>query len=253
MVKLTLTDANKKYLDESFENGGYVEGFLMLTADGEEQDLNIPYLAFYGDWTVAPLFDLDYFETNKDELDDSIDPLDKNLADAYASRPIGGLEDDYICYLGSYYFIQNPDDKIISASRDYVALSNTTGSVHSIRFIWAGALRNAAKIDIIITDSQTGEVIVQKTEYDVRKSYGDGGTIRPASVSVEFDAAEYNLKNNTQYNVKLIGYTGYEDGGLEVNENNVFDGVVKLKKSVRKLADIFEVSLDYLVGRSDKK
>ena len=223
-VQIVLSDADKEYLDKSFENGMFVEGYVVLDAvSGTEVDLSVPYLAFYGDWNKAPLFDLDYFETNADELNDSIQTLDKTLPDAYASRPIGGLEDDYICYLGSYYFIQNPDDKIISASRDYVALSNTTGSVHSIRFIWAGALRNAAKIDIIITDSQTGEVIVQKTEYDVRKSYGDGGTIRPASVSVEFDAAEYNLKNNTQYNVKLIGYTGYEDGGLEVNENNVFE------------------------------
>ena len=223
-VQIVLSDADKEYLDKSFENGMYVEGYVVLDAvSGTEVDLSVPYLAFYGEWNKAPLFDLDYFETNADELNDSIQTLDKTLPDAFATRPIGGIEDDYICYLGSYYFVQNPNDKVISASRDYIALSNTSGSIHSIRFIWAGALRNAAKIDIIITDSQTGEVIYETTEYDVRKSYGDGGTIRPASISVEFDASKYNLKNNTQYNVKLVGYTGYEDGGLEVNENNIFE------------------------------
>ena len=223
-VQIVLSDADKEYLNKSFENGMYVEGFVVLDAvSGTDIDLNVPYLAFYGDWNRAPLFDLDYFETNKDELDDSIETLDKTLPDTYASRPIGGIEDDYISYLGSYYFIQNPDDKVISATRDYIALSNTVGTVHSLRFVWAGALRNASKVEISITDSQTGELIFETTDYDVRKSYGDGGTIRPALVEIEFDSIDYNLKNNTVYNVKLVGYTGYGDGGLETNEKNVFE------------------------------
>jgi len=223
-VQITLSDSDKEYLDKSFENGMYVEGFVVLDAvSGTEVSLNVPYLAFYGDWNHAPLFDLDYFETNKDELDDSIETLDKTLPDTYATRPVGGIENDYIGYLGSYYFIQNPSSKVISASRDYIALSNTVGTMHSIRFVWAGALRNAVKVDITITDSQTGELIFETTDYDVRKSYGDGGTIRPANVEVEFDSTEYNLKNNTVYNVKLVGYTAYGDGGLETNEKNVFE------------------------------
>ncbi len=223
-VQIVLSDSDKEYLDKSFENGMYVEGFVVLDAvSGTEVDLNVPYLAFYGDWNRAPIFDLDYFETNKDELDDSIETLDKTLPDAYASRPIGGIEDDYINYLGSYYFIQNPADKVISASRDYIALSNTVGTVHSLRFVWAGALRNASKVEITITDSQTGELIFETTDYDVRKSYGDGGSIRPAAVEIEFDSMDYNLKNNTVYNVKLVGYTAHGDGGLDTNERNVFE------------------------------
>ncbi len=223
-VQIVLSDSDKEYLDKSFENGMYVEGFVVLDAvSGTEVGLNVPYLAFYGDWNKAPIFDLDYFETNKDELDDSIETLDKTLPDTFATRPIGGIEDDYIGYLGSYYFIQNPNSKVISASREYIALSNTNGTMHSIRFIWAGALRNAAKVDITITDSQTGEIIYETTKYDIRKSYGDGGTIRPANIEVEFDTMDYNLKNNTMYNVKFVAYTDYGNGGLETNENNVFE------------------------------
>ena len=223
-VKITLTDENKKYLDESFENGGYVEGFIMLTADGEEQDLNLPYLAFYGDWTVAPLFDLDYFETNKDELDDSIDPLDKNLADAYSSRPIGGSTGDYVSYLGSYYFEQNPQNKIIAADRKYISLSNqnANGEINSLRFVWAGMLRAAKRIEITITEDSTGEIVFQTTENYIRKSYGDGGDIRPANIDVEFSAIDENLKNNTQYTVTLKGYLDYGDGGADTNLNNEF-------------------------------
>ena len=222
-VKLTLTDNDKKYLDESFENGMYVEGYITLKAkSGTKIDLSVPYLAFYGDWTVAPLFDLDYYETNADELDDSIAVEDKVMADAYATRPIGGVSEDYVSYLGSYYFLQDPNDMIISANRDYIALSNMEGTIHSLRFVWAGLLRNAQRIEIAITDDTTGEVVFETVDTDVRKSYGDGGSIYPANVEIEFDTMDYNLANNTEYTVTLTGYLDYEEGGLETNEKNTF-------------------------------
>ncbi len=224
-MKITLSDADKKYLDDSFENGMYIEGFVTLKAKDEgSTDLNVPYLAFYGNWNQAPLFDIDYFETNADELNDSIATLDKVLPDAYATRPIGGVSDDYISYLGSYYFVQNPANKIISAKREYIAISNVEGTVHSLRFVWGGQLRNAEEIYITITDDATGEVIFEKTEVSVRKSYGDGGSyIYPTSIEIEFDAKEHNLKNNAKYTVKLLGVLEYGDGGIEDNLKNTFE------------------------------
>ena len=214
VVTITLGEEDKLYLDSSFENGMYIEGFVTLTAkNAGSVDLNVPYLAFYGNWYQAPLFDLDYFETNADELNDSLATLDKTLPDAYATRPIGGISDDYVSYLGSYYFLQNPKNKIISASRDYIALSNTEGTIHSLRFVWGGMLRNSEKIVITITDDATGEVILEKVETSIRKSYGDGGSyIYPANIEIEFDTFDYNLKNNSTYTVKLQGYLNYDDG-----------------------------------------
>ncbi len=224
-VKITLGDKDKEYLNKSFENGMYVEGFVTLQAkSGTKVDLNVPYLAFYGDWTKAPLFDLTYYDTNADELDDGIDFEDKTMADAYATRPVGGVSDDYVSYLGSYYFLQDPKDMVISANENYVALSNQVGTIHSLRFVWAGLLRNAAKIDITITDDITGDVVFERTETDIRKSYSDGGaSIYPANVEIEFDTTEYNLENNSEYTVKLVGYVDYGDGGLKTNDNNVFE------------------------------
>ncbi|MBE6618622.1 MAG: hypothetical protein E7626_02410 [Ruminococcaceae bacterium] len=223
-VTVTLSDADKAYMDSSFENGMYVEGFIMLDATaGSEIDLSVPYLGFYGDWTEAPIFDLDYFETNKDEIDESIDVEDKTLPDAYATRPIGGISDDYVSYLGSYYFIQDPSTKLIAADRKYISLSNQTDTINSLRFVWAGLLRNAASIEISIVEDATGEVIFTKTEKDVRKSYGDGGTIYPANVKIEFSAIDANLKNNTAYTVKLKAFLDYGDGGVETNDSNTFE------------------------------
>ncbi len=55
---VTLTDAEKAQLSETFQNGTYVEGFIILT-DAEERipQIGLPFLAFFGDWTAAPIFD----------------------------------------------------------------------------------------------------------------------------------------------------------------------------------------------------
>ena len=221
-VTIKLSDADKKYLNDSFKNGMYVEGFVKLDAkETESVDLSAPYLAFYGDWTQAPLFDIDYFETNRDEIDDAIDTLDKTLPDAYATRPIGATYLDYISYLGAYPFTQDPSSKLIGADRKYIALSNSDRSVNSITYIWLGLLRNAAKVDFIVTDDVTGEVVYSETELDLRKSHGPG-TIRQSTLDVDFKVADHNLKNNTQYTVTVKGYLDYDRDGADTNLNNTF-------------------------------
>ena len=222
-VTITLSEADKKYLNDSFANGMFVEGFVMLTAkDGTKTDLNVPYMAFYGDWTEAPIFDIDYFATNKDELDDSIDLLDKTLPDAYATRAIGGLYSDYISYLGAYYYIQKPGTNMIAADRKYVSISNQEKSINSINSVWAGALRNCEKVLITITEDATGEVVYEKVEDGIRKSRGNGSTIYGSTIEIEYSALEHNLKNNSAYTVTLKGLLNYGDGGEETNDNNTF-------------------------------
>ncbi len=222
-VTITLGDEDKKYLDDSFKNGMYVEGFITLDAvSGTEVDLGFPYLGFYGDWSKAPIFDLDYYATNKDELDDAIDIEDKTLPDAYATRPIGSIEGDYVNFMGSFYFEQDPSDTPIAADRKYISISNQTGAVNSLEYVWAGLLRNCQRIEVVITEDATGEVVYTTTDYDIRKSYSDGQTIYPANVDIGFSAIEQNLKNNTKYTVTLKSYLDYENDGSETNANNTF-------------------------------
>ena len=53
---VSLTEAQKAEIDGLFPNGTYVEGFVSLTAENEPT-IGLPVLAFYGDWTAAPIFD----------------------------------------------------------------------------------------------------------------------------------------------------------------------------------------------------
>ena len=229
-VKVTLSDKDKEYLDASFKYGMYVEGFITLDAkSGTEVDMNVPMLAFYGDWTEAPIFDEEYYDTHKDEIDAGIDAEDKLMADAYATRVIGGLYSDYIATLGEYYFQQDPAATQIAASKDHIALSNQlnegSGSVtlNSIYSIWAGLLRNVKELNISIVEDATGKEIFEKTIYNQMKSRSSGGTIYQSSIDVDFSAIEYRLKNNTRYTVTVESYIDYGEKEDQKNARNVFE------------------------------
>ena len=66
-VSLALTQAGKDAVSV-FPNGIYMEGFVTLTADGEGEDLGLPYLGFYGDWGKAPVFDADGYDASQNPV-----------------------------------------------------------------------------------------------------------------------------------------------------------------------------------------
>lgn len=59
-VRIALTEAGKKYLNDNFENGTYVEGYTFLTTEDDGGiSLSLPFLGFYGDWGSLDVFDAD--------------------------------------------------------------------------------------------------------------------------------------------------------------------------------------------------
>ncbi len=226
-VVITLSDADKEYLDKSFAHGMYVEGFITFKAtSGTTVDMNVPVLAFYGDWTEAPIFDEEYYDTHADEINAGLDMEDKLMADAYATRVIGGLYSDYISTLGTYYFVQDPSTPQIAASKEHIAISNNqdgqASSINSIRSISAGLLRNVKKIYVTVVEDATGNTIFSKEINNQRKSYSSGNTIYASSIDVEFSALENDLKNNTRYTVTLAAYIDYGEESEQKNVRNTF-------------------------------
>ncbi len=226
-VKITLSDADKKYLDESFENGMYVEGFItMSAASGTSVDISVPFLAFYGDWTQAPIFDEEYYDTNADELNAGLDPEDKLMADAYATRVIGGFYSDYISTLGSYLFNQNPAMAQVAANKDHIALSNfedgSGSALNKINSIAAGFLRNVKRWELSIVEDSTGKTIWTTGDKNQRKSFGNnGGHIYQSNLKVDFSVLEQNLKNNTKYTVTVKTYID-GDESQQKNKRDTF-------------------------------
>lgn len=226
-VKITLSDADKSYMDASFENGMYVEGYITLDAtNGTSVDLSVPMLAFYGDWTVAPIFDEEYYDTNADELNLGLDIEDKIMEDAYATRIYGGYYSDYISTLGAYPFIQNPLNTPIAASKDHIALSNyeddSSSALNKINSIAAGLLRNVKEWNLKIVEDSTGKEIWSTGDRNQRKSISQGITVYQSSMDVDFSVLEHNLKNNTKYTVTVEAFIDYGEHADQKNKRNTF-------------------------------
>lgn len=225
-VTYTLTDKEKNLLNELFPYGMYVEGFVKLqqTKSDAPVDLNIPFLAFYGDWTEAPMFDKTYYEVESEAHDNAIDDDDKLKADYVATTPYGSYFYNYIIPLGTYlYDIDTNKYDEIPASTDRIAVSNILGTIDGISVVYAGLLRGAKEMRFTIKDKVTGEVIWEHVDYNANKAYSYGGTPMPYYEQLRFKSYTNGLVNNAQYSFEMVGKLDYgEDGGAATNVRNSF-------------------------------
>ena len=225
-VTLKLSAADKAYMNASFENGMYVEGF--LTFDNQEEngiDLNAPFLAFYGDWADAPIFDLDYYEVETEAHNNAIDDDDKIKADYYATVPLGNYYYDYILPLGSYVYAMTDDDVPIPATEEKAAISYYADCVSGIYGVFAGLLRGAKEMNITITNTTTGEVVWSETQYDCYKAHYNGGPMGYAArlniPMANYETGEVFGYNNERFEVTLSAKMDW-DGGRNINDTYSF-------------------------------
>lgn len=218
----TLTQADKDMIDSLFKYGMYVEGYVELTADGEVP-LNVPFLAFYGNWAEAPMFDKTYYEVESTAHDKSIDDDDKIKADYWATTPYGSYFYNYMIPLGTYLYDVDSDYDEIPASTDHIAVSNILGTVDGISAVYAGLLRNAKEMKFSITDKLTGETVWTETYYNCHKAFSNGGSPVPYYEFIKVKSLTVGLTNNRQYTFKMQGLLDYtSDNGLTTNVRNSF-------------------------------
>ena len=215
-VTVTVTDEGRKMLAQ-FPNGSYVEGFVTLTqvaADGsaltDPIDLGLPFLAFYGDWTKAPIMDsTDYWET----LDGSASQAQAYMNTAFSSSS----ENTVDTYLGDNNYTTVP----YLADRNAIS-PNNDDFMDSLTGIYTGLLRNTKSLKYTIT-GENGQVYYSKDcEYVGKSIYSyDYYRIVPAGVDAEYDGIEpwygtdaHNAKlpNNTKATVTIEATLPYGDG-----------------------------------------
>ena len=222
-AKLTLSDADKAYLNSMFENGMYVEGFLTFeNTDGDGVDLNAPFLAFYGDWGEAPIFDIDFYEVETEAHNNAIDDEDKIKADYYATTPLATYYYDYIIPLGAYLFeVDESEYSPIPATREHAAISYYEESLSGIYGTFAGLLRNAKELRVTMVNTTTGEVIYDETEYNCYKAHYNGAPMAYSSrinkKTADFDNNEFLGWNNHKFEVTLTATLDW-DGGKNVSD-----------------------------------
>ena len=215
-VTVTVTDEGRTMLAQ-FPNGSYVEGFVTLTqvaADGSSLtdpiDLGVPFLAFYGDWTKAPIMDsTDYWET----LDGSASQAQAYMNTAFSSSS----ENTVDTYLGDNNYTSVP----YLADRNAIS-PNNDDFMDSLTGIYTGLLRNTKSLKYTITGAN-GQVYYSKDcEYVGKSIYSyDYYRIVPAGVDAEYDGIEpwygtdaHNAKlpNNTKATVTIEATLPYGDG-----------------------------------------
>lgn len=227
-ITYTLTDGDKNYIDTRFPNGMFVEGFVKLKAGEGEIDLNVPFLAFYGDWTKAPMFDKTYYEVESEAHNGGIDEEDKLKADYYATTPYGTYFYSYIIPLGTYLYDTPDGYDEIPASEEHAAMSNAYATVDGISAVYSGLLRGAKEMKYTITDKLSGETLWSHIDYNANKAYSLGGAPVPSYdyLNLRTTSSELGGKliNNREYEFKMQGTLDYgEDGGLTTNARNTFD------------------------------
>ena len=225
-VKLTLSDADKSYLDSTFENGMYVEGYLTFdNTDENGVDLNAPFLAFYGNWGDAPIFDLDYYEVETEAHDGSIDEDDKIKADYYPTTPLGSYYYDYIIPLGTYLYEMDEDEfSPIPATREHAAVSFYKTSISGIYGVLAGLLRGAKELSIKIVNTETGEVAWEMVEYNCYKSHYRGipyGYMTEIDLQMLDENDQLFASNNEHFEVIMSAKLDWE-GGENVSDTYSF-------------------------------
>ena len=226
-VTATVTLTNAKEELKNFENGAYVEGFVTLkqvAADGGKLeaaiDLGIPYLAFYGDWTKAPIIDsTDYWET----LDGTESKAQAYMNTAFTTSAEGQID----TYLGDNNYANVP----YFADHNAISPDNSNDMMDSLTGIYTGLLRNTKTLKYTITDQKTGEVYLEKTCDYVNKSiYSyDYYRIVPAGVNADYTGIDAwygtaknnsKLPNNTKATVTIEATLPYGDGGTKNLKNS---------------------------------
>ena len=210
-VVLTVTLTNPKQDLAKFVNGAFVEGWAVLkaaNADGSENedgiDLNAPFLAFYGDWTKAPIIDSGFWwETLGSEED--------TTAQTYNNEALlESMEKTMHTYLG-----QNNYDYTIPYLADRNAISpNNDDFLDSLTWVYTGMLRSARTLTYEIK-GEDGTVYYEKTvDYEPKSIYDSSAyQVAPAGAFTDngdaidpwygTDKNGFDLPNDTKATVTI--------------------------------------------------
>ena len=256
-VTVALSHADKQYLDDLFINGMFVEGYVLLESNNADGiDLNIPYLAFYGDWAKAPMLDVSAYEVGASAVDDSVLEEDKLKPDVYGTLPYAGFYSasgvDNLGYwgMGSFAFLPAAGYEQPVPQEKYAALTSNPDGDYLLYMINAGLLRCAKRVEMQIRNSATGELIWEGIDYNARKSHASGDQVG-GTVMVELDIRELNLPNNAKYRFDMTCYldwtgdTSYimSSGDPDMNEfvygnKNTFSFEFTIDNEAPQLSDV---------------
>ena len=267
-VKLTLSAAEKSYLDHNFIHGMYVEGFISLVSQSEGQcDLNLPFMGFYGDWESAPMLDYNAYEISAIQQDTSLTDDEKPHESVFATQLFSTYYNGkYAVPMGGFAYLQNESDDVekvyvteehcaISRYNEYHGPTATNNYMTStgLRALYAGLLRNAELVTYDIYNVDTGEIVYQGNSYRIGKAIANGGTATPALLDLRLDTEDLGLINNGKYQVEFNFYMKATEKGTAVPYDNTFSSVFYVDYDAPILEGTRIRYYDYQDGNKNKQ
>lgn len=211
-VNVNVNKSGKRFMDNNFENGIYVEGYTFLTAENAGGiDLSLPYLAFYGDWTQAPIIDAGYYWEEEDE----------SLASQYWNVLFTNFGGD------SWLPGINPYGHDEEFNPEYVSISpNGDGYGDFIDDIYLSLLRNANKITFTYENASDHTVYDEQSINKMPKSY----LVTAYNMIIPFVYSSYAQTDG------LKGYFFRDETGTPLANNTEVNLVIKAELDYDKHA-----------------
>lgn len=147
-VSVSLSQSQKAKLDAAYENGIYVEGFVVLTAKDGSADLSIPFLAYYGDWSAPGMLD---YATMLNEDTVPYSQLATELGAYFTSS--------FAYRLGANLFVTMDGAEKTSLKAEHITISpNGDTYMDGVEFVNVSQMRNASALHFTVTNADGQEV-----------------------------------------------------------------------------------------------
>lgn len=230
---VTLTDSEKAQLDQLLENGVYVEGFVSLTdTAGTAPTLGLPMLAFYGDWTAAPIFDQGDW-TDEAEDGENVMNNESTWGVSLMGRTMVNWSSGEI--IGYLNLGQNPFDSDAVMNQTLYCEENITISPNGDEYFdrvddyILYQLRDAKMIVVRVTDAETGEVYFADWNSFIARTLYNASYAAPTPLSAMYygliptwdgtDQEGNVLPSGTKCKYEIIAYGEGDYGDKVYNED----------------------------------
>lgn len=212
-VTVTLSDSDREYL-EGFENGGFVEGYIQFSVNGENNGPHITFMGFYGDWCAGSAFEKydwrDVAEAERYLNTTLVDGSDKTYAESgytyldllemnvgYSEGYLRGADGNTVGMLGdNLYAWVKYDEK-------HIAFSTAAASGAHLAegfVIYPSLLRNVRNIIMTVRNSETDEVYyTDDTEYAPKNYYDTDDNVFAQGTYFMWDGTYVDADGGTQY------------------------------------------------------
>lgn len=207
-----------------FENGFYLEGFVLANPSDGTGGVSLPYVCFTGDWDAMRIFDATVYDTD--------------AAPYYSTSFFYSLSEDFLTdiVLGQNRFA---DKKVLD--KNCVAFSPDGDGEADVLYLSLALLRSARDITGVITDSE-GNIVADMGELPYKsKSLASGYSFSTLDfMAWDGSAADnpYYIFPDGAYTLTINAYPAYEGSTVQTYEFSfVIDTVDPVVKSMKMVVD----------------